>query len=87
MREEVSLQLAGPARGRIAALNINDGLATPWNPDANSSVNSLAITDSIVYVGGFFTNIGGTVRNRIGSIEYQRWSSNRLGPKRQWISK
>jgi hypothetical protein len=67
--------IGGQDRNRIAALWVDTGLATDWNPDANDIVYSLAVaspisegSDSTVYAGGDFTNIGGQDRNRIAAL-------------------
>ena len=63
--------IGGQARNNVAALNASDGTATTWNPNPNSEVAALAIsesTGSIVYVGGFFTTIGGQTRNKIAAL-------------------
>jgi hypothetical protein len=54
-------------RNRLAAVDAN-GALLPWNPDANSIVNTLAVLRDVVYVGGQFTNIGGIPRNGIAAI-------------------
>jgi hypothetical protein len=64
------------ARNRIAALKASgvagEGEATTWNPNANNTVNALALSGtSVLYVGGTFTKIGSTqvVRNRLAAIK------------------
>ena len=50
-------------RNRLAALNASN-VPTSWNPNANNTVNALAVSgSSIVYVGGTFTTIGTTQRD------------------------
>jgi trimeric autotransporter adhesin len=64
--------IGGQSRNRIAALDISTGLATAWNPNistAGSSVNALAVSGNIVYVGGSFTAIGLLTRNRIAALD------------------
>ncbi|AFM13023.1 Ig-like domain-containing protein [Turneriella parva] len=39
-----------------------------WNPDADNLVRALSATDSAVYVGGNFTSIGVTARNRLAAV-------------------
>jgi hypothetical protein len=54
---------SGPAvtRNRIARINA-DGSIHAWNPNANSTVQALAVSGSTVYAGGAFTTIGGQAR-------------------------
>jgi hypothetical protein len=57
-------------RNNIAALDATTGIATPWNPDADSIVYTLATsTNNTIYVGGLFTHIGGLSRNRIAALD------------------
>ncbi|MEP6845841.1 MAG: T9SS type A sorting domain-containing protein, partial [Panacibacter sp.] len=56
------------ARNNVASLNTSAGLQA-WNPNANATVNALAISTSAVYIGGNFTTLNGaTVRNRLASV-------------------
>ncbi len=41
----------------MAAIGTDGSLSTTWNPNANSTVNALAISGSTVYAGGSFTDI------------------------------
>lgn len=61
--------LGGQTRTNIAAISKSTGLATSWNPAANSEVTSLVLTNGKVYAGGFFTNIGGQSRNFLAAVD------------------
>ncbi len=68
--------IGGQTRNHIAALDAMTGLACNWNPDAASSnptdfleVWAIAVRDTVVYVGGDFTIIGGQPRNHIAAID------------------
>jgi hypothetical protein len=51
-------------RNRIARLNATTGLADSFNPNANSTVNSIAVqAGGKILAGGIFTTIGGQPRN------------------------
>jgi hypothetical protein len=66
------LNIGGAARINIAALNttINTNNATAWNPNPDdSAVFSIVASGNTVYVGGFFTTIGGPARNRIAALD------------------
>jgi hypothetical protein len=58
-------------RNHIAAIDSVTGEATDWDPNADSVVNTLAVSGSTVYVGGLFTIIGANSqsRNGIAAIE------------------
>jgi hypothetical protein len=92
-----SFTIAGSSlRNRIAALNADatgstaaDGspYLTSWNPNANNTVNTIAVSGGTVYIGGYFTTVAGTARNRIaalynttavaaGSRYYASWNPN-----------
>jgi len=52
----------GQARNSLAALDATTGVATAWNPLANTSVSSvsaLALSGGTVYAAGYFTSIDG----------------------------
>ena len=72
-------------RNRIAAIDATTGEATSWNPDANGTVNALAVSGTTVYAGGAFTTIGvTTTRNRIAAIDatgapIDAWNPNANG--------
>ena len=72
--------IGGQTRNRIAALDTTTGLATTWNPDANSTVNALAVSGSTVYAGGSFGNIGGQARNRIASLDITSGATTSWNP-------
>jgi hypothetical protein len=40
-----------------------------WDPNADNTVLSLAVSGSTVYVGGAFSSIGGQTRNRIAALD------------------
>lgn len=64
--------IGGQARNRIAALDTGTGAADPaWNPNANSLVLALAYepTGNRLYVGGQFTSIDGSTRNRVAALD------------------
>jgi len=60
-------------RNRIAAIDAITGTATSWDPNANGTVNAVAVSGSTVYIGGFFSGAtainGNLTRNRIAAID------------------
>ena len=60
--------IEGVTRNRLAHISSDGTLDSNWNPNANSTVRTLAVSGSTVYVGGDFTTIGGTTRNRLAAI-------------------
>jgi hypothetical protein len=59
------------SRSFVAALDTSkdrEASVLPWNPDANGPVSSIAVSCDTVFVGGSFTTIGGTNRNRIAAL-------------------
>ncbi len=64
--------IGGATRNRIARLDAVTGLADSFDPNANSTVNSIALqSDGKILVGGFFNganSIGGEARNRIARL-------------------
>jgi len=66
--------IGGQARSHIAAIDAVTGVATSWNPGASGSnfssvVSTLAVSEGVVYAGGYFTTIGGQARNYIAAID------------------
>ena len=49
----------GQTRHRLAALRVSNGGATVWNPSANATIDALALSSTMLYVGGNFSSIGG----------------------------
>ncbi len=52
----------------LAHLNADGSVDAAWTPTTNGSVNAIAVSDGMIYVGGNFTTIGGTSRNRLAAI-------------------
>jgi hypothetical protein len=67
--------IGGQVRSRIAALDSTTGVATGWDPVAQSHfsdppvVYALRVSGSTVYAGGFFTKIGGQPRNFVAALD------------------
>jgi hypothetical protein len=63
----------GQPRNRIAAIDATTGLATAWNPGVDTGpathVHDIAVSGSTVYIGGFFTAVGGQSRNNIAALD------------------
>ena len=56
--------IGGQTRNRIARLDATTGLADSFDPNANSTVLSIAVqADGKILAGGFFTSIGGQTRS------------------------
>jgi WD40 repeat protein len=54
--------------GYVQAYGPTTGGAPVWNVQANGDVEALAIISSTLYVGGHFTNLGGTARNHLAAM-------------------
>jgi hypothetical protein len=64
--------IGGATRNHIAALDATTGVATSWDPNANGSVATLAVSGSTVYAGGNFngaSSIGGATRDHIAALD------------------
>jgi hypothetical protein len=55
-------------RNYLAHILPNGKLDLVWNPNPNNNVWAIAIDGANVYVGGWFTSIGGQVRNRLAKL-------------------
>lgn len=73
-------RIGGQSRSGLAALDAATGQATAWNPNpvtaattqqpsTYAEVQSLAVSGSTVYVGGYFTSIGGQPRNGLAALD------------------
>lgn len=63
--------VGGTARNSIAAIDATTKTVTSWNPNVSgggASVYTIAISGTDIYVGGFFTTIGGQARNNIAKL-------------------
>ena len=67
----------GETRNKIAAFDEKTGKLLPWDPDiagdkgpksGDGGVLSLAISDSNLYISGFFETIGGQTRINLGAV-------------------
>ncbi len=56
-------------RNHAAALSQATGQVLSWNPDANGTVQSLAAGNGRIYLGGSFSNVGGTARTRLAAVD------------------
>lgn len=80
--------VAGTTRNRIAALDatatgtaLSPYLISTWNPSADDQVTSLLISGTTLYVGGFFSSIGGQSRARIAALDANTGSATNWNPK------
>lgn len=76
-------------RGGLAAVDVNTGNVTAWNPDPDSNVQSIALDGTTLYVGGDFSNIGGLSRYGLAALDTtvntnmaKVWNPNPDGPIR-----
>jgi len=58
----------GQAITNAAHINADGSLDTAWNPAPNDTVNALVVSGSTVYLGGSFTTVKGTTRNRAAAV-------------------
>jgi len=66
-------------RNGLAAYHKN-GTLLDWNPDPGSYIFSLVIKDTILYVGGNFSTISGTSRNRLAAYSLTDMSLTAWNP-------
>ncbi|MDP4239248.1 MAG: MBG domain-containing protein [Bacteroidota bacterium] len=64
--------IGGVARNKIAKLNNADGAPdVEWNPNSDgpsSIINTIAINGTDILVGGYFSTMGGQIRNNIAKL-------------------
>ena len=79
-------RIAGTPRSALAWFETTSGALRPWDPSPTSSgddllsVESLAIVDSTVYVGGYFTSIAGAKRNGLAAVDAETGSLDDWDP-------
>jgi hypothetical protein len=56
------------ARRNVAAFNTRTGAVLRWNPGANGTVRTIAVTATRVYLGGSFTAVGGRARANLAAV-------------------
>ncbi len=56
-------------RNRLAALDIDTGVPTAWNPNMSSTVNALAARGTNLYAGGAFITAGGLTRSAVAELD------------------
>jgi hypothetical protein len=61
--------LEGNQGKNIAAIDINTGNATNWNPGADNIVQAIVASGKTIYAVGNFTTLGGKTRNYIGAVD------------------
>ena len=59
----------GLTRNNIAHILSNGSLDPTWNPNANRTVNSIAVSGTTIFAGGAFDSIGGQSRNHIAALD------------------
>jgi outer membrane protein assembly factor BamB len=57
------------ARNHAAAVNVETGALLPWNPNANNTVQTIAVNGATVYLGGTFGTVGGKTHTRIAAVD------------------
>lgn len=76
----VLTSIGGESRSNIAAVNAADGVATTWDPSANSVVSALEVSGDLVYAGGHFTEIGRRTRNKIAALRVSDGTATNWNP-------
>ena len=56
-------------RSYVAALDTVNGEVTNWNPGANDVASTLLLSGETLYAGGYFTEVGGLLRNFVAAFD------------------
>ena len=67
-------------RTRLAAVNTSTCAVLPWAPSANAEVSALHVVGSTVYIGGTFTSVNSTARNRLAAVDAASGARSRSTP-------
>jgi trimeric autotransporter adhesin len=57
------------ARNHAAAIDVETGALLPWDPNANNTVQTIAVSGSTVYLGGTFGAVGGKTHTRLAAVD------------------
>jgi outer membrane protein assembly factor BamB len=57
------------ARNHAAAIDLETGALLPWDPNANNTVQAIAVSGSTVYLGGTFGTVGGKTHARVAAVD------------------
>ncbi len=60
--------VAGQKRQYCAAVDPDQNVLTPWNPNGDFYAKSAGIWDGVLYVGGIFLRLGGSTSRSIGAF-------------------
>ena len=69
--------------GYVQAYGPTAGGTPVWNVRTNGDVEALAVSSSLLYVGGHFTTVGGTSRGHLAALSTSGGSLRPLDPGRQ----
>jgi trimeric autotransporter adhesin len=81
--QNVNRGLAALTRERhnLAAVDVANGLARPWDPNAHGQVRALALAGDTVYAGGEFDTVNGsTPRQRLAAFDSQAGTARAWNP-------
>jgi len=56
-------------RNHAYAVNVQIGELLPWDPDANNTVQSIAVSGQTVYLGGTFGTVGDKTHARVAAVD------------------
>ncbi len=56
-------------RNHVAAIDVSTGQLLPWDPNANNTVQTVAVNGSTVYLGGLFSTVGGHNSKRLAAVD------------------
>ncbi len=76
-------QAGGASRSNLAALDASTGVASAtFAPEPDGIVNAVAVspTDSTVYAGGAFANVGGAARARLAGLDAATGAATTFDP-------
>jgi hypothetical protein len=63
-------------RNHVAAFDLSTGALLSWDPNANGTVEAIAASGSTVYLGGSFTQVGGTGHQRVAAVDATTGAAN-----------
>jgi hypothetical protein len=73
--------IAGKNQTGLAAVNINTGKLSSWDPKINGSPLTILLKDSIMYVGGYFNKVDTATRLALAAISLKTGLATSWNPR------
>lgn len=73
--------IGGYRRNNIAAIDPSTGNPIDWKPDPNNAVLAIALKDNKIYIGGYFSRVGGKNRTQLAELTTDSNAATKWNPR------